>query len=77
LVGTFNKIWMNTSKLTQDLELVGVSKITVQCGNGYLYIEEFDKNLMLLIISPDLFSIENTESQEKINDFKKEMVNFI
>ncbi len=77
LIGTFNKIWMNTSKLTQDLELVGMSKITVQCGNGYLYIEEFEKNIMLLIISPDLISIENTQNQKKINSFKKEMINFI
>jgi Ras-related GTP-binding protein A/B len=77
LIGTFNKIWMNTSKLTQDLELVGMSKITVQCGNGYLYTEEIEKNIMLLIISPDLITIENTQNQEKINDFKKEMINFI
>ncbi|MHA1727833.1 MAG: ADP-ribosylation factor-like protein [Promethearchaeota archaeon] len=77
LIGTINKIWDGTAKLTNDLELVTMDKITVRCGNGYLSAQEFEENIILLLISPDLKSIESAKSQQHVDKFKIEMKNYI
>jgi hypothetical protein len=72
LVGTFNKVWRELGDLANDLELAGLKKITCLLGNGYIFLEEFAKNLILVLISPKIELLE--EHKESINEFKEEII---
>lgn len=77
LVGTVNKLWEYTKKLIQDLDLVILEAITVRCQNGFLLLDEFDENLVLILISPSLENLNKIENEKLINRFKSEMNKYI
>ena len=72
LVGTLNKVWDQIRGLADDLELAGLQKITCLLGNGYLFMEEFAENLILVLISPKIELID--ENKEPLDLFKNEIV---
>jgi GTPase SAR1 family protein len=77
IVGTINKLWLSILKLIGDLELVNLDKITVQCENGLLSLEEFVPNIILMLISPSMDSLENQKNRKLIEEFKQEMKKYI
>ncbi len=72
LVGTLNKVWDQIRGLADDLELAGLQKITCLLGNGYLFMEEFAENLILVLISPKIELID--ENKEPLDLFKNEII---
>ena len=72
LVGTFNKVWHQIGGLADDLELAGLKKITCLLGNGYLFMEEFAENLILVLISPKIELID--EHKDSLKQFKGEII---
>ncbi len=72
LVGTFNKVWQQLGGLADDLELAGLQKITCSLGNGYLFLEEFAENLIIVLISPKIELID--EHKESLDRFKDEII---
>jgi len=72
LVGTFNKVWHQLGDLANDLALAGLQKITCLLGNGYLFMEEFAENLILVLISPKIDILE--KNKEAIDTFKTEVI---
>lgn len=77
LVGTIDKLWEYTKKLTLDLELTIMEKIMVRCNNGYISLEEFEENLLLLLISPDMETLEKPANKKLLKNFKLDMRNTI
>jgi GTP-binding protein EngB required for normal cell division len=71
LVGTLNKVWHQLGSLADDLELAGLQKITCLLGNGYLFLEEFAQNLILVLISPKIDILEN--NSESLQQFQEEI----
>lgn len=71
LVGTFNKVWHQLEGLADDLELAGLQKITCLLGNGYLFMEEFAENLILVMISPKIDILE--DNPEPLRQFQEEI----
>ncbi len=75
LVGTFNKVWQQLGGLADDLDLAGLKKITCLLGNGYLFLEEFAQNLIIVLISPKIEFIE--EHKTDLDQFKAEIINAV
>ncbi|MBN2154768.1 MAG: hypothetical protein JW776_01820 [Candidatus Lokiarchaeota archaeon] len=72
LVGTINKVWHQLGSLADDIELAGLQQITCSLGNGYLFLEEFEKNLILVMVSPKIDVLD--KYKENIDRFKQEII---
>jgi len=72
LVGTFNKVWHQLEGLADDLELAGLQKITCHLGNGYLFLDEFAENLIIVLISPKIELID--EYKDSLDKFQNEII---
>lgn len=77
LVGTVNKLWEYTKILIKDLDLVVLEAVTVRCQNGFLLLDEFNENTVLILISPSLENLNKKENQKLVDQFKGEMNKYI
>jgi Ras-related GTP-binding protein A/B len=77
IVGTINKLWESTLQLIKDLDLVGLEKISIQTGSGFMWMEEFGTNYMLICTTPEPGISRNEENRKIIENFKQEMKKYI
>ncbi|MHA1819343.1 MAG: ADP-ribosylation factor-like protein [Promethearchaeota archaeon] len=73
IIGSINKIWDHLFKVIKDLDLSGLNKILVETDTGILMIEEFKKNLILIIIASDLKDYTDPNNQKLIKSFINEV----
>ncbi|MHA1731214.1 MAG: ADP-ribosylation factor-like protein [Promethearchaeota archaeon] len=52
VTGLLNRLMVTIEKVANELDLLNVEKITVQLGNGVIYIREIFENVLLLITAP-------------------------
>ncbi|MHA1339726.1 MAG: roadblock/LC7 domain-containing protein [Promethearchaeota archaeon] len=73
LAGTTNKIWLLIDKIIKDFDLIKLKQLTLNCENGFLFLEEFAKNLLILILSPSIEILKDKENLKILNEFKEEL----
>ena len=70
-------LWESTLRLIGDLDLVGLEKISIHTKSGFMWMEEFGQNYMLICITPDPVVSRIPKNRLAIDNFKDEMQKFI
>ncbi|MBD3353344.1 MAG: hypothetical protein GF364_17820 [Candidatus Lokiarchaeota archaeon] len=73
LMGTIIRIWLSIFRLAKDLDFPKLKNLSIDCEDGFIFIDEFAANYLLLLIGQDINMLTKLNIKDSIEEFRDEL----